>query len=132
MCVRLYPDIIVAAEINNMRHFEMFYEKRQDIPEVNISIDGCLYRQNEYKHFGIGNVFVGFEGEEWGKKDYENFLARFPEYFEPMGEEYRVNLAALAGDAEEEDIPLEICDKLFVLGTYPRRVMKALGLYPCE
>lgn len=137
MCVRLYPDIIVAAEINNERRFAQMLRRQEGsdkrVSEVNITIDGCLEHQKVYKHIGIRNVFVGFEGKEWDRWDYEVYLSRFPQYFKPVGGgKYHVDLAALAGDVDDEDIPLEICDKLFVLGTYPRRAMKTLGLYSYE
>ena len=56
MCVRLYPDIIVAAEIDSIKFFE------GNPASIHISIGNCLAHQKDYASFGIRNAFIGFEG----------------------------------------------------------------------
>ena len=115
-CVRLYPDIIVAAEIN----FYIFFCKSESIM---ISIDNCLAHQKEYVYFGMPNTFIGFEGNVWNKNDYIAYFNGHPEIFTLTGDGYQVNLDALKDDNQK------ICyGRLLTQGTYSQKVLKALGL----
>ncbi len=115
-CVRLYPDIIVAAEIN---FYISFLKSKFD----KISIDSCLAHQNEYVYFGMPNTFIGFEENVWNKKDYIAYFNSHPEVFTLSDDGYKVNLDALKDDNQK------ICyDRLLTQGTYSQKVLKALGL----
>lgn len=134
MCVRLYPDIIVAAEISSIKFFE------NNPSSIFISIGNCLAHQKDYVSFGIPNAFIGFEGEIWNKDDYITYLRSLPQFFTQTYEGYRVNLDALEKNVAPNDIlysqetPDESegahysYDKLFTQGTYPLNVLMALGL----
>lgn len=132
MCTRLYPDIIVAAEINNSRRIVQMCTAQSSVSSVHVSIDGCLSRQEDYKQFGICNVFVGYENQEWGEEDYKDFLHMFPEYFQPFEDGYTVDLVALQEGAAEVDLTSQICKKLFTQGTYSIKTLRALGLSAAE
>lgn len=127
MCTRLYPDIIVAAEINNHVH-----AVRTPAPSVCVSIDDCLSHQDIYKQFGICNVFVGYGDQEWNKRDYEAYLHTFPTYFHPVENGYEVDLDALSEGVSRDKFARQICNKLFTQGTYSPKVLKALGLLVSE
>ena len=115
-CVRLYPDIIVAAEISS----SIFFWKSES---VTISIGNCLAHQKDYVYFGIPNAFIGFEGTVWNKNDYIAYFNRHPEFFTLTDDGYQVNLDALKDDNQR------ICyGRLLTQGTYSPKVLKALGL----
>ncbi len=134
MCVRLYPDIIVATEIDSIRSFE------GNPDSVFVSIGNCLAHQRAYASFGIRNAFIGFEGTVWNKDDYTAYLRSLPQFFTPTDEGYRVNMAALEKKAAKQDkscsqkMPDESdgahysYGKLLTQGTYSPKVLSALGL----
>ena len=150
MCVRLYPDIIVATEIDSIRSFE------GNPNSIFISIGNCLAHQRDYASFGIRNAFIGFEGAVWNKDDYTAYLRSLPQFFTLTDKGYRVNLAELekktvrqdksysqtvsdetAGEksssgsactASEFDGAHYSYGKLLTQGTYSPKVLSALGL----
>lgn len=124
MCTRFFPDIIVAAEINN----SVSHATGEADPQVCVSIDDCLLHQADYKQFGISNVFIGFGDKEWGKEDYLEYFNALPQYFHPTGSRYQVNLGALWQGVGRNDTTGKQYGKLFTQGTYPPKVLRALGL----
>ncbi len=124
MCVRLYPDIIVVAEINN---FRLFYG---DSRPVNVSIGNCLAHQREYVSFGIRSAFIGFEGSEWGKEDYEEYFRSLPQFFVKSSDGYQVRLDALleANSNDDTSNAQYSMGKLLTQGVYSPDVLSAFGI----
>lgn len=124
MCVRLYPDIIVAAEINSIRFFY------GDSRPICVSVGDCLAHQRDYASFGIRNAFIGFEDWEWNKEDYSAYFRSLPQFFSKVGEGYQVNLDALLedqslGNQEGDQYSL---GKLLTQGVYSPDVLSAFGI----
>lgn len=136
MCVRLYPDIIVAMEIETTRSFE-------DNPDkIFVYIGNCLAHQKTYASYGVSNAFIGFEGEVWKKEDYIAYFKSLPQFFTQTDNGYLVNMEALKKKADSND---KSCNKstpdksdtnsysyykLFTQGTYGPDVLRALSLIP--
>ena len=72
MCIRLYPDIIVATEINNIRNLNVILNNTEP-DNIVLSIGKLLYKQKSYNQFGIN--------EYWGVDDYVKYFENFPTYF---------------------------------------------------
>ena len=135
MCVRLYPDIIVAVEIESTRCFE------NNPDSIFIYIGNCLAHQRTYVSW-ISNAFIGFEGKEWEKEDYIAYFKSLPQFFTQTDNGYQVNLAALKKKAGSND---KSCNKLtpdesdsdyysyyriLTQGTYGPDVLKTFSLTP--
>ena len=124
MCVRLYPDIIVVAEINNSR---LYYGETAPIC---ISIDDCLAHQHDYVSFGIRNAFVGFNEAEWSKSDYVEYFKSLPKFFIRTGDDYLVNVEALKENNtldETEKAQFKL-GKLLTQGVYSPDVLRAFRI----
>lgn len=124
MCTRLFPDIIVAAEINGWIGARNY----KKVPEIYVTIEDCISHQSDYKYFGICNVFVGYGDQEWDKRDYEAYFSSFPQYFRLTERGYWVDLEAFSKTGKGSRLIDRVCSKLFTQGTYSPKVMRALGL----
>ena len=134
MAVRLYPDIIVATEIDSILSFE------GDPNDVVVYIGNCLAHQRTYAaRFGIRDAFIGFEGKEWIRDDYERYLRSLPEFFKKIDDGgYLVNMKKLEKSdvqhcGETEYAKLDSTQKysygrLLTQGTYNRHVLSALSI----
>ena len=118
MCVRLYPDILVAAEINSIIFFEGIEKP------ITVSIGDCLAHQRDYSQFGVRNSFIGYDGEEWSKEDYIAYFRRLPDYFTKINDwyEYEVHIDKLVCNNE---LKLGL---LLTQGIYKPCVLDAFGL----
>lgn len=120
MCYRLFPDLIVAAEINSIR---VFYG---DEKPVIVSIGDCIAHQRDYVHFGLPEQgFIGYEGEEWNKEDYLHYFRKLPQYFEEVSyhSEYKVNMDKL----KDENGIINFW-KIFTEGAYKDEEIAPFGL----
>lgn len=119
MCIRLFPDIIVAAEIAS-------YVNSGLRTGFRLSVNDLILHQKDYAYFGFESpscVFVGYEGKEWGHDDYGWYLSSLPQFFREVvrNQLYDVN----------EDAILKSKDGIHALltrGTYPSKVLYALGI----
>lgn len=119
MCIRLYPDVIIAAEINN----------RYSIGSDNcvISIPDCLSHQRDYTRFGFCHAFVGYGDEDWSASDYESYMRSLPKYFQKQGDDiYKVDMKALVGSGSGNR-GRRICEELLTQGTYSIKALNSLG-----
>ena len=123
MCVRLYPDIIVAAEINN---YICFYG---DEKPIIISIVNLLAHQREYTKFGFRKPFIGYEGKVWDKDDYLAYFRKLPQYFEEVKNSvwhaYKVNIDTL----KSSDGIIHF-GRILTEGTYHLDELSPFGLLP--
>ena len=120
MCVRFYPDIIVATEISSINGFENNPES------ITVSIGNCLAHQKFYANMGVPcTAFIGFEGREWNKNDYIIYFQSLPQFFtlSEDGYGYIVNLKALKDDNQRIHYL-----RLLTQGTYSEKVLKSLDL----
>ena len=133
MSVRLYPDIIVATEIDSTLLWD------NDPNDVVIYIGNCLAHQSKYVTFGIRNGFIGYDGNEWTRDDYERYLQSLPLFFKKISETaYQVNMKELEREDvknlnETEYTKLDLTQrysygKLLTQGTYNRHVLTTLGI----
>lgn len=127
MCMRLHPDIIVAAEINNALQIAECCSVRKEDCSMHMSIDEFLSRQKDYQSFGFSNVFVGYDGSEWDENDYRRYFDSRPQYFRPVDNGYDVQLNFLLEGKEGNAAVGQICQKLFT-ESYPPKILRALGL----
>lgn len=144
MCVRLHPDIIVAAEVNNtVRRIELRTSPTgepssftQELEYVYISAGRCVEQQEMYKQMGLGNACVGYGDQVWQSDDYKAYFDSNSQLFELDNEEqllYKVRMERLCDDENPEGVPLatsiakKICRNFLSVGVYSRRVLSAVG-----
>lgn len=147
MSVRLFPDIIAASEVkdslddivlickNNNRMGSNHFFK--EISKVYISAERCAKRQNLYVKRGLGNVFLGYNGNDWTINDFKNYFDENPSYYHRIAGDkiiYEVDL----GDSfkkldslEDDNIRfciINFCSNLLTQETYNPRVLEKFGL----
>ena len=115
-CIRLYPDILVAAEIDSIRSFY------GDDKPIYVEIGNCIAHQRVYA-CGIFHAFIGFENWEWNYDHYKYYLESLPQYFtRQIDGSYKVNLDAL------KDEYVLCLGKLLTQGIYPPDVACCFGI----
>ena len=145
MCIRLFPDIIAASEVkeslddivlickNNSRVGDDNFFK--EISTVYVSAERCAKRQQSYLKRGLGNAFLGFNGNDWSVDDYKNYFDGNPLYYKRVAGDnmkYGVNL----GDSfinlnnldQVQACIKSFCSKLLTQETYNPRVLEKFGL----
>lgn len=123
MSVRLFPDIIVASEVNNL---VKFYDDLT-ITSFEIPFSRLIDLQEDYKHWGISNVFIGYDDIDWCISDYKSYFERLPKIFTEYSNGYVVNLDFIQG-VNKKDIAKVICNKLLIQSAYSPKILKAFGL----
>ena len=92
MNVRLFPDIIAAAEVKNNLEDILFFSKRthknyfKTIKQVYISSEQCVRGQIFYAQRGLGNVFLGYGNQKWTNEDYIQYFNDNPSIYTPLNE----------------------------------------------
>ena len=120
MCVRLYPDIIVAAEINS----SIFWDGIEK--PIVVSIDDCIAHQKNYTRFGFSNPFIGYDDREWNEKDYLYYFRKLPQYFKEVSyQQYEVSIDVLKD--EKGKIHFE---KILIEGAYKNEELIPFRLLP--
>ena len=136
MSYRLYPDIIISAQI--LDSFTKCCEvliipPKSAINRTFISVESCLRMQEMTKNMGWENIFTGSETKEnWDKEDYIKFLKSHPQYFEKEDSFYRVKFENLLENLEDmenlkENMRKALKDKLLE-NSYGDRLLQALNL----
>lgn len=136
MSYRLYPDIIISAQI--LDSFTKCCEvliipPKSALGRTFISVESCMRMQEMTKNMGWENIFTGSETKEnWDKEDYVKFLKAHPQYFEKEDSFYRVKFENLLEDLEDmenlkENMRKALKDKLLE-NSYGDRLLQALNL----
>lgn len=136
MSYRLYPDVIISAQI--LDSFEkccvvLIIPPKSALSRTFISVESCLRMQEMTKNMGWENIFTGSETKEnWDKEDYVKFLKAHPQYFEKEDSFYRVKFENLLEDLEDmenlkENIRKALTEKLLE-NSYSERLLQALNL----
>lgn len=136
MSYRLYPDIIISAQILNSftKCCEvLIIPPKSALSRTFISVESCLRMQEITKNMGWENIFTGSETKEnWDKEDYVEFLKAHPQYFEKEDSFYRVKFENLLEDFEDmenlkENMRKALKDNLLE-NSYGDRLLQALDL----
>ena len=136
MSYRLYPDIIISAQI--LDSFTKCCEvliipPKSALGRTFISVESCMRMQEMTKNMGWENIFTGSETKEnWDKEDYVKFFKAHPQYFEKEDSFYRVKFENLLEDLEDmenlkENMRKALKDKL-LKNSYGDRLLQALNL----
>ena len=136
MSYRLYPDIIISAQI--LDSFTKCCEvliipPKSALGRTFISVESCMRMQEMTKNMGWENIFTGSETKEnWDKEDYVKFLKAHPQYFEKEDSFYRVKFENLLEDFEDmenlkENMRKALKDNLLE-NSYGDRLLQALDL----
>lgn len=154
MCVRLFPDIIVASEISNtIRHIELrsnlnnVYAGEKFMENLNciyVSVGRCIEQQMIYKHQMDANyTFVGYGDNVWTKDDYTEYFDKHRQFFDLVDEDnllYRVRIDELCcksdpdsyGGSRKElsvtEIIKSIRENLLSIDSYSPQVLSYIGL----
>ena len=113
MCVRLHPDIIVVAEVNNaIRRIDLrsglssacANEKlMQNLNSIYISAGRCVEQQVVYKQqMGANNTFIGYGDSTWTNDDYKAYFEENRQFFDLVDEDnmlYKVNIDELCRES---------------------------------
>lgn len=147
MSVRLFPDIIAASEVKDSLNDIVLICKNNDrtgpdnffkeISSVYVSAERCAKRQNLYAKRGLGNVFLGYNGNDWTVDDFKNYFDSNPSRYRRISGDkaiYEVNLGNSFRDVdsiEDDRIKSRISDFCFGLltqETYNPRVLEKFGI----
>lgn len=139
MSYRLYPDIIISAQIiDSFRKCceILIIPPKSALNKTFISVDSCMRMQKMTKNMGWENIFTGSETKKnWDKEDYVNFFKAHPQYFEKEDSFYRVKFENLIPNFEtikETDNIKEIIRKSLkdhlLENSYGDRLLQALNL----
>ena len=147
MCTRLFPDIIAASEVkdslddivlickNNNRLGADHFLK--EISTVYVSAERCARRQKSYLKRGLGNAFLGYNGNDWSVEDYKNYFDGNPSYYRRVPGDtikYGVDLGdsfKKLDNLNEENIQpciKKFCSDLLTQETYNPRILEKFGL----
>lgn len=122
MCVRFYPDFIIAVDVHNAIERRIRWKKKNPdmkaedtlqnlLEDILISPAGCVERQSEIENNDLCNAFVGYRNT-WTVKDYEIYLHKHPELFSKIDGKklFRLNLDRIT---IKDDETLDIFSKRF-------------------
>lgn len=141
MCVRLYPDFVVATELNNIiNQFASMEFEGDDISMLDhifLSPEACTELQDRYKKIGLGSVILGYGDQSWSAEDYRSFFESHPDIFsvdETDEKFYKVDCSNICNDEKVNNIEKirlnakEFCCNLLTLDSYNNRLLSAVGL----
>lgn len=146
MCVRLYPDIIVAVEIINTiqqnklkicgnSNINTNEEFLQSLNFVYISIGRCIEQQMIYKQqMSTSNVFIGYGNNYWTKDDYKVYFEDTKQFFKLIDEDnllYKVCIDKLCGEKKlsVSEIIKSVCMNLLFMDSYDKQILSDIGIY---
>lgn len=141
MCVRLYPDFVVATELNNIisQFASMSFEDDNIsmLDYIFLSPEACTNLQERYKKIGLGSVILGYGDQSWAAEDYRNFFESHPDIFsrdETDEKFYKVDCSSFYNGEDVDNIEKirlsakEFCCNLLTLDSYNNRLLSAVGL----
>ena len=143
MCVRFYPDFIIAVDVHNAIERRIRWkEKNPDmkaedtlqnlLEDILISPAGCVERQSEIIDSDLCNAFVGYGSNTWNVKDYEMYLCKHPELFSKINDKrlFRLNLDQISINEENPDtFSKRFCRGLLKQNTYGTDFLEKFDLY---